>query len=218
MDEIKITVKSTEEKFSDKAKKKYLVVEAEDGKKYTLWGNHDQWKLIEKGFKLRLAGEQKGDFWNVSAFYLDLDKEPEPMKDYPGYKEKVYKADPIKQASIQRQTALNRAIDLVVADKASLMETFTWANRFNSWLEGEDIRLIEVELPEETTAVKPAKKKEDKTECKTIGDLFNACKGAFNMTPAQVLKELGLSSKEEIADPQDAYNQIKEIKNAGTQS
>ncbi len=148
--------------------------------------------------------------------------EPKPIPNYPS--EKQYRADPIKQASIEDQNRAKIIGDLrmaeVINDDHPLTARLYW------WLEklgeGEDIPEMGKQIPEKCTTehkVKPtATAVKDTTECKNIGDLFNACKGAFNMTPAQVLKELGLSSKEEIADPQDAYNQIKEIKNAGPQS
>jgi hypothetical protein len=50
--------------------------------------------------------------------------------------------------------------------------------------------------------------KRDPLTVKTIGDLYNACLDDFKMQPADVLRELGISSKTEITDPADAYGQI----------
>lgn len=49
-------------------------------------------------------------------------------------------------------------------------------------------------------------------EIKNLGDLFNACLKHFKMNQSTVLKELGGITKEQIADPQDAWLQIVELR------
>jgi hypothetical protein len=60
----------------------------------------------------------------------------------------------------------------------------------------------------------PEKGTFDATEVKRLGDLSNACMGAYKMKPEDVLRELGLSSKEDIADAGDAWEKIKAVKEA----
>jgi len=51
----------------------------------------------------------------------------------------------------------------------------------------------------------------DEPRLKSLGDLFTACHKHYRLSSAQVIKELGLSCKEEIADPNDAWQQIKAL-------
>jgi len=46
---------------------------------------------------------------------------------------------------------------------------------------------------------------------KSLGDLFTACHKHYGLSSSQVIKDLGLSCKEEIADPNDAWQQIKAL-------
>ena len=59
-------------KGTNKNGKAFLCVEDTNNDKFWLYCKPKDWGLITEGVVLRLAGEQNGDYYNVSGFNLDL--------------------------------------------------------------------------------------------------------------------------------------------------
>lgn len=75
--------------------------------------------------------------------------------------------------------------------------------------------IIEIAKPP-SVKMPPAQPKEQVKDyiIMNLGDLFMACYREFNMSSAQVIKELGYSTKEDIPDAVVAWHQIKALKGA----
>lgn len=137
-----------------------------------------------------------------------------------GQKQGGWRGKSPEELDLSRKSyALSYAKDLCVADKIKLNDIIKQAELFDKWMSGGEVAKPAAgkapAVKDTTTAVKDTT---DKTVVKTIGDLFNASMGEYKMKPEDVLKELGYSSKEDIVDPAEDWERIKEIKNAGTQS
>jgi hypothetical protein len=114
---------------------------------------------------------------------------------------------------------------LKMAKKRALVDAALSAGRLSEVFtqDIEDIKDIEPETePVKKTAPKtdipvpeteqPVNLGDTVTEVKNLGELFQACKDRYGMTPTQVLKELGTSDKSQVGDPAEAWGAIKELK------
>ena len=97
-----------------------------------------------------------------------------------------------RENSIENQVLFKGWIDLVVADKVDAMpsdiieDVMSWAREV-------------VGIPQNRSNLSKKGIVDTPTQMNTIGDLFTASKNLFNLTPTQVLNELGLNSKEALA-------------------
>jgi hypothetical protein len=136
----------------------------------------------------------------------------------------------VKQYRLENDDVFSQVNTILkMAKKRSLVDAALSAGRlsevFTQDIEDMDIHGDTTPEPESDTKPKPKSDTKkgtqipekgtfDATEVKSLGDLFNACMGAYKMKPEDVLRELGLSSKEDIADAGDAWEKIKAVKEA----
>ena len=112
----------------------------------------------------------------------------------------------------RRSYALSYAKDLAVADRIKVNEIIGQAQKFNDWLSGVKSPAVKkTTKPKEEQASTPDEGPSE-PEVTNLGQLFQACKDQFKMTMNDVLAELNVSSKDEIADAAEAWSEIKSVR------
>lgn len=145
-----------------------------------------------------------------------------------------YQDSPEKMASIENQKRADITAQLWIAGKFD--EKTPEVKKMRAWLMGGDVPAKTPEpkptrkpepadspFPDETSPDAPTAEKATPAEgtatddlkslpMANLGNLFSSCLHYFKMNQSDVLKELGGITKEQIADPQEAWAQIVEAK------
>lgn len=213
-----LTIASVEELLDDGGEEKgrsitgtggehWNVKKGRQGKK--LW---ERWHILDenigKAFKLTI-----GQFKNQKGELFDFVADFELTKDV--FVKKAQAEVATKQAETRnRSFALAYAKDLAVVGVIKKDEIIHYAEWFDGWMNGAP---VSDELIGKTTELKPTKPQEETTpqdipEVKNRGALFSACYSKWGMSQGDVLGALSISSKEQIENPQEAFERIVRIK------
>ncbi len=124
------------------------------------------WNIFAKNLPVKIFTEKQGNFWNVVKAESVVDKvelrDTTPVSrvatDKITASNEMTKSDwadkdRITRKSIERQKSLELATNLCIADKITLNQVGEWAKKFESYLEGEDMKPQRSRLAEEAQAL-----------------------------------------------------------------
>ena len=171
----------------------------------TISGFDTKLKDLTRGTEIEVEIVVKGKYNNIKEWTL-VSLAPGPTAPSPAADLATIKA---MIAAYQRTMALAQACTLAAAGKIELDQVNDYAARFYTSLSGQRGSTSTRPPPITSTAETPEQLWEDMAggtprdpeSIKNLGNLFTACKQDFNMSPSEVIKELGYSRKEEITGP-----------------